>query len=96
MMKAMLTDVNKNFVWSDVPDPIMKEDEAIVEIHSAALNRADLLQRQGKYPSPEGCPEWMGLEISGMIKELGPKASQKTNADKKRKQFFGYRFHFYI
>ncbi len=78
MMKAMLTDANKNFVWSDVPDPIMKEDEAIVEIHSTALNRADLLQRQGKYPSPEGCPEWMGLEISGMIKELGPKARQKS------------------
>lgn len=66
-MKAMLVDENKNLVWSDVADPIINDDEVLVKIHAAALNRADLLQRQGKYPSPKGCPEWMGLEISGTI-----------------------------
>ena len=66
-MKAMLVDENKNLVWSEVADPIIKEDEVLVKIHAAALNRADLLQREGKYPSPPGCPEWMGLEISGEI-----------------------------
>ena len=78
-MKAMLVDENKNLVWSDVPNPTIKEDEVLVEIHATALNRADLLQRQGKYPSPEGCPEWMGLEISGVIKEIGPLALKKSN-----------------
>ena len=73
-MKAMLVDENKNLVWSDVPDPVIKEDEVLVKIHAAALNRADLLQREGKYPSPPGCPEWMGLEIAGEIVECGPKA----------------------
>ena len=73
-MKAMLVDTNKNLVWSDVPDPVIKEDEVLVKIHAAALNRADLLQREGKYPSPPGCPEWMGLEIAGEIVECGPKA----------------------
>ena len=43
----------------------MLVDEVLVKIHAAALNRADLLQRQGKYPSPPGCPQWMGLEIAG-------------------------------
>ena len=70
-MKAILVDENKNLVWSDVADPIIKDDEVLVKIHAAALNRADLLQRQGKYPSPAGCPEWMGLEVAGMITEVG-------------------------
>ncbi len=71
-MKAVLVDGNKNLVWSEVPDPQMKDDEVLVKIYAAALNRADLLQRQGKYPSPAGCPEWMGLEIAGVVAEVGP------------------------
>ena len=74
-MKAVLIDENKNLVWSDVPDPAIKADEVLVKIHAAALNRADLLQRQGKYPSPPGCPEWMGLEIAGEIVETGSEVS---------------------
>ena len=70
-MKAMLVDENRNLVWSDVADPIINDDEVLVKIYAAALNRADLLQRQGKYPSPKGCPEWMGLEIAGKIVEIG-------------------------
>jgi len=70
-MKAMLVDENKNLVWSEVADPKIKADEVLVKIYAAALNRADLLQRQGKYPSPEGCPEWMGLEVAGVIKAVG-------------------------
>ena len=70
-MKAILVDEHKNLVWSDVADPVIKDDEVLVKIYAVALNRADLLQRQGKYPSPEGCPEWMGLEISGVIEKVG-------------------------
>lgn len=70
-MKAILVDENKNLVWSDVADPVIKDDEVLVKIHAAALNRADLLQRQGKYPSPPGCPEWMGLEVAGVIEKVG-------------------------
>ena len=70
-MKAMLVNENKDLVWSDVADPIIKEDEVLVKIHAAALNRADLLQRQGRYPAPPGCPEWMGLEVAGVIEKVG-------------------------
>ena len=70
-MKAILVNENRDLVWSDVPDPVIKDDEVLVKIHAAALNRADLLQRQGKYPSPAGCPEWMGLEVAGVITEVG-------------------------
>lgn len=81
-MKAMLVDENKNLVWSDVDNPIIKDDEVLVKIHAAALNRADLLQRQGKYPSPAGCPEWMGLEIAGVIVEIGKAVTNWKVGDK--------------
>lgn len=81
-MKAMLVDQNQNLVWSDVADPIMKEDEVLVKIYAAALNRADLLQRQGKYPSPAGCPEWMGLEIAGTIVKVGEKVTDWNVGDR--------------
>lgn len=75
-MKAMLVDEKQNLVWSDVPDPDIKPDEVLVKIRAAALNRADLLQRKGQYPSPEGCPPWMGLEIAGEIIEVGEEAAK--------------------
>jgi len=78
-MKAILVDEQKNLVWSDVPDPVIGDDDVLVKIYAAALNRADLLQRQGKYPSPVGCPEWMGLEIAGVITEVGKNVSQKSS-----------------
>lgn len=70
-MKAMLVDQQQNMIWSDVPDPVIKAEEVLVKIKAAGVNRADLLQRQGKYPSPPGCPQWMGLEIAGEIVEVG-------------------------
>ena len=78
-MKAMLVDKNKKLVWSEVKDPILEEDKIIVKIYAVALNRADLLQREGKYPSPKGWPTWMGLELSGEIIEMGKKAQENTN-----------------
>lgn len=77
-MKAVLVNEAKELVWSEVQNPVMKEDEMLVEIHAAALNRADLLQRQGKYPSPPGCPEWMGLEIAGKVVAMGRIAAQES------------------
>ena len=78
-MKAILVNEKRDLVWSEVPDPRPKPEEILVKIHAAALNRADLLQRQGKYPSPPGCPEWMGLEIAGEIVEMGTEAAGKSD-----------------
>ena len=81
-MKAMLVDENKNLVWTEVENPVIRDDEVLIKIYAAALNRADLLQRQGKYPSPEGCPEWMGLEISGEIVKVGSLVTDWKIGDK--------------
>ncbi len=70
-MKAVLVNEDKSLRWDNVPDPIIKEDEVLVKIHYASINRADLMQRAGDYPPPPGCPEWMGLEISGEVVSVG-------------------------
>lgn len=75
-MHAMLVDENKNLVWSEVETPAAKEDEVLIRIRAAALNRADLLQREGKYPSPKGCPPWMGLEVAGDVVAVGEKVTR--------------------
>ena len=81
-MKAMLIDENKNFVWSDVAEPVVGAHDVCIEIHAAALNRADLLQRQGKYPSPKGCPPWMGLEVAGVVREAGAAVTKWRKGDR--------------
>ena len=73
-MKAILVNEDKSLRWDDVPNPQMKADEVLVKIEAAALNRADLMQREGDYPPPAGCPEWMGLEVAGTIIEMGDEA----------------------
>ena len=78
-MKATLVTNDNHLIWADVPDPMIKEDEVLVKIHAAALNRADLMQREGDYPPPPGCPEWMGLEIAGTIEKIGSEAAKESN-----------------
>lgn len=78
-MKAILVNDDRSLRWDNVPDPQIKSEEVLVEIHAAAINRADLMQREGDYPPPPGCPEWMGLEIAGVIIEMGDEAKAKSN-----------------
>ena len=78
-MKAILINPDQSLRWDNVPDPICGPEDCLVKIYAAGLNRADLMQRQGKYPPPPGCPDWMGLEISGEIIQVGPEAAQKSN-----------------
>lgn len=56
---------------SDVPDPRPGAGEVLIEVAATAVNRADLLQRQGHYPPPEGAPAWPGLECSGTVSAIG-------------------------
>ncbi|MDT0278340.1 NAD(P)H-quinone oxidoreductase [Blastococcus goldschmidtiae] len=57
--------------WSEVPDPVCRPGEVIVDVAATAVNRADLMQRQGFYPQPSGASEILGLECSGVVSELG-------------------------
>ncbi|MFF1613226.1 NAD(P)H-quinone oxidoreductase [Amycolatopsis sp. NPDC058278] len=57
--------------WAEVADPRPGPGEVLLEAAASAVNRADLLQRQGHYPPPPGASETLGLECSGTIAELG-------------------------
>ncbi len=62
-------------MWTDVPDPVPGEGEVLVEVAASAVNRADILQRQGSYSPPPGASPYPGLECSGRIAALGPGVS---------------------
>lgn len=57
--------------WSEVPDPVCGPGEVVVDVVASAVNQADLLQRMGKYPVPDGAPAWPGLECSGTVAGVG-------------------------
>src|SRR3954447_6423967 len=57
--------------WTEVPDPEPGPGEVLVEVAATAVNRADLLQRQGHYPPPAGAPDIIGLECSGVVTARG-------------------------
>ncbi|MFY1635142.1 NAD(P)H-quinone oxidoreductase [Solwaraspora sp. WMMB335] len=58
-------------IWDEVPDPTPGPDEVVVDVAATAVNRADLLQRQGNYAPPPGAAPYPGLECSGVISEVG-------------------------
>ena len=57
--------------WTEVPDPVPGPGEVLLDVAASALNRADLLQRQGFYPPPPGASEILGMECSGTVAALG-------------------------
>jgi len=78
-MKAILVNDDRSLRWDNVPDPVCGPEDCLVKIEAAAVNRADLMQREGDYPPPPGCPEWMGLEIAGTVTEVGGEAAKKSH-----------------
>ena len=70
-MFAMLNGNDGHLHWTEVPNPVIKEDEVLLDVYAAGINRADLLQRAGQYPPPKGWPDWFGLEASGVIAAVG-------------------------
>jgi len=81
-MKAILINDDKSLSWSEVDYPVLNDNQVIIEVHAASINRADLLQREGNYPPPPGCPAWPGLEVAGIVKEIGKNTSKFQVGDK--------------
>ena len=57
--------------WSQVPDPEPLAGEVLLDVAATAVNRADVLQREGRYPPPPGASVYLGLECSGVVRALG-------------------------
>ncbi|HEX8544955.1 MAG TPA: NAD(P)H-quinone oxidoreductase [Pseudomonas sp.] len=70
-MKA-LQGVEGRVEWVETPSPALDAGQVRIKVAAAGLNRADLLQRAGLYPPPPGASEFLGMECSGVIAEVGP------------------------
>ena len=81
-MKAVVIDDEKNLHWEDFETPEPGADEVLIRVHATAINRADLIQRQGFYPPPPGASPIMGLECSGEIAAVGKNATRFKVGDR--------------
>ncbi len=84
-MKAILVEEPggiEKLKFGEAEKPIINNEEILVKVKAAGINRADILQRQGKYPPPKGASEILGLEIAGEIVELGANVSRWKSGDK--------------
>jgi putative PIG3 family NAD(P)H quinone oxidoreductase len=68
--------------WTEVEDPVPGDGEVLVDIAASAVNRADLMQRQGFYPPPPGAPPYPGLECSGTVAATGPGVTEWRPGDR--------------
>ena len=84
-MKAVLLkeygDVSQLYI-GEMPTPSLLQNEVLVKVEVAALNRADILQRNGHYPPPKGESEILGLEVAGTIVEVGPEVNRWKIGDR--------------
>jgi NADPH2:quinone reductase len=69
------------FVLRDADEPSPEPHEVLLDVHAAGINRADMLQREGRYPAPPGLPRWPGLEVSGTIRDVGAAVTRWNSGD---------------
>ena len=81
-MNAIIVNDDKSLSWKDVGELSVGERDVLIKVACVGINRADLMQRDGDYPPPEGCPEWMGLEVSGVIERMGAVAEKESGFKK--------------
>jgi len=67
--------------WAEVPDPECGPGGVLIDVVASAVNRADLLQRQGHYPPPPGASDVLGLECSGIVREVGEGVTEWRRGD---------------
>ena len=77
-MKAILFDNygdSSVMYCGEIEQPEINEDEVLIKVTAAGINRPDILQRQGSYPPPVGASKILGLEVSGKIIKIGKNIS---------------------
>lgn len=63
-------------------DPVAGEGEVVVRVGATAVNRADVMQREGRYPPPAGATDVLGLELAGRIASLGTGVAGWSEGDR--------------
>ncbi|MEO3874056.1 NAD(P)H-quinone oxidoreductase [Nonomuraea sp. B12E4] len=67
--------------WHEVPDPPVGRGDVLIDVTASAVNRADVLQRQGFYNPPPGASPYPGLEVAGVVAEVGADVEQFKAGD---------------
>ncbi len=70
-MYAIVAESSDQLNWQEVPDVSAGPGEVVIKVVAAGINRADVLQAAGKYPPPPGASEIIGMEVSGVVAEVG-------------------------
>jgi putative PIG3 family NAD(P)H quinone oxidoreductase len=68
--------------WKEYPEPLPGPGEVLIAVHTAGVNNADLMQRQGQYPPPAGASPVLGLECSGVVEALGDGVTSWSTGDR--------------
>jgi NADPH:quinone reductase len=81
-MRALVIQEGGGLAIEDRPVPQPGPDQVLVRVHGAGINRADLLQRAGRYPAPPGVPpDIPGLEFAGVVEAVGPGVASPCQGD---------------
>jgi len=75
-MRAIVAESSEHLSWQEVPDVSAGPGEVVIKVAAAGVNRADVLQAAGNYPPPPGASEIIGMEVSGVVAELGSDVTQ--------------------
>ena len=75
-MHAIVAKSADELVWQEVPDVVPGRGEVLIKVGAAGVNRADLLQAAGLYPPPPGASKLLGMEVSGVVAEVGDGVSE--------------------
>src|SRR5713226_2761 len=82
-MRALVIQAGGRLAVEERPVPEPGDHDVLVRVAGAGLNRADLLQRAGRYPAPPGAPpDIPGLEFAGEIIETGPAVLSRKAGDR--------------
>lgn len=79
-MKAVKV-VDKKLIITKANKPVPRDNEILIKIKAAGLNRADIAQKNGLYPPPPGTSEVLGLECSGVVESVGKEVKSKKPGD---------------
>src|ERR1700744_4673543 len=75
-MRAIVAQSADQLSWQEVADVSAGPGEVVIKVAAAGVNRADVLQAAGKYPPPPGASKTIGMEVAGVIAEVGPGVSE--------------------
>ena len=73
--------VDKKLIITKANKPVPRDNEILIKIKAAGLNRADIAQKNGLYPPPPGASEVLGLECSGVVESVGKEVKSKKPGD---------------